>query len=170
MRTRIVTLLIVAVTFLATPASARRRSVAPCIVQATGTYMQCKRSCRADFVGDKAACLSIDPGCLSQCNLDRDACLAAATASLDACVVQNGCTAIVDNGRTTCRQQVGCGGATDPCTFNPQFVQCLDPYEQLAFTCRDSCKNLWQLNGGPTAVAACHTQHQACVRACPAAH
>ena len=47
------------------------------------------------------------------------------------------------------------------------YVHCLDPYEQLGFTCRDNCRNLWQLSGGPAAVNACQSQFHDCVKACP---
>ena len=86
---------------------------------------------------------------------------------LDTCLAQNNCAGVVDNGRATCKAQVGCGAPQDPCGFNPDYVHCLDPYEQLGFTCRDNCRNLWQVGGGPQAVAACQSQFHDCVEVCP---
>ena len=170
MRTSIITLLTGAVALFATTAMATDPA---CISSAHGAFVACKDVCKSDFLDAKAACKNVEPGCLSDCNAQRADCFAAAQAPLDACIAQNGCAGIVGaygegGGRDVCKAQAGCGGPGDPCGFNPTFVHCLDPYEQLAFACRDSCRNQWQLDGGPGDVAACRTAHRACVQACPA--
>ena len=54
-----------------------------------------------------------------------------------------------------------------PCGFDPDYVRCLDPYEQLGFTCRDNCRNLWQLNRWPRRGRRLPSQFHDCVKACP---
>jgi hypothetical protein len=168
MRTLTVTLLLGAA-LIATPALATDPA---CIAQAQADFATCKTNCKSDFIDAKAACRNISPGCLSQCNADRDSCIVAATASRDNCIALNGCDGIVgqfgDNGgRDICKAHVGCGGAGNPCGFNAQFISCLVPYEELAFVCRDNCRNLWQLGGGPGAVNACRATHHSCLLSCP---
>jgi hypothetical protein len=164
MRTFIATLVLGASALVATRAFATDPA---CIHQAQQDLLGCKSGCKSDLTAAKADCKHIEVGCLSQCNADRDDCLQTAMQPLTDCITNDGCAAIVDDGRATCKTQVGCGAPADPCGFNAAFVQCLDPYEQLAFTCRDNCRNLWQLNGGPGAVAACRAQHDTCVSGCP---
>ncbi len=167
-----ITLLTGTVALLATTAMATDLA---CIDSAHGAFVACKTDCKTDFTDAKAACKNVTPGCLSDCNAQRSDCFAAAQAPLDDCIAQNGCAGIVGaygdgGGRDICKARVGCGGAGHSCAFNPAFITCLDPYEQLAFACRDSCRNSWQLSGGPGDVAACRTAHRACVQACPPAN
>src|SRR5579883_551023 len=121
--------------------TAARADVKSCLQAAKNTYAGCKTGCKNAFLDDRANCKNIEPGCLSAC--------------LDA--------------RATCQSQCGCGGSGNPCGFNPCYVHCLDPYEQLRFSCKDACRNQWQLSGGPAAETACRTQFHACVAACPPA-
>jgi hypothetical protein len=143
------------------------RADSTCVANAKTAFKGCLTGCKNAFIDDRANCRNIAPGCLSACIDTRDTCLTAADAPLEACYATNACDAIVTNARPGCQTQCGCGGAGNPCGFNACFVKCLDPYEQLRFTCRDECRNQWQLNGGPTAENTCRTQFQTCVQACP---
>ena len=149
---------------IGTPA---RADVKSCVQDARTTFNACKQGCKSDYVDARAACRGVEPGCFAACIDAREACITSATASLDACLAQNDCAGVVDNGRAVCKSQVGCGAPQDPCGFNTAYVHCLDPYEQLTFTCRDNCHNVWQAGGGPTAVAACRTAFHDCVKGCP---
>jgi len=165
MKTILSTLLMGASLLLATGTPARADLA--CLQDAKTAFNACKASCKSDFIDARAGCRGVDPGCFAACIDARETCVANATASLDDCLAQNNCTSVVDNGRAICKAQVGCGAPQDPCGFNPDYVHCLDPYEQLGFTCRDNCHNVWQANGGPTAVAACRTGFHTCVKGCP---
>ena len=165
MKTIISTLLMGAAFLLAIGTPARADTT--CLQDARSAYGACKASCKSDYQDARAGCRGVDPGCFGACIDARQTCTAQATASLDACLAQSNCAGIVDNGRATCKAQVGCGAPQDPCGFNPAYVHCLDPYEQLGFTCRDSCRNTWQATGGPAAVAACQSAFHGCVKACP---
>jgi hypothetical protein len=150
-------------------APAARADVKSCLRDAKNTYAGCQTGCKNAFHDDVANCKGIAPGCLSACIDAREACLTNAEAPLADCIAQNGCDAIVENAKPTCRSQCGCGGAGNPCGFNACYVRCLDPYEQLRFSCKDSCRNQWQLNGGPTAENQCRSAFRACTAACPPA-
>jgi hypothetical protein len=165
MKTIISTLLMGAAFLLATGTPTRADNA--CLQDARSAFMDCKASCKSDYQDARAGCRGVDPGCFGACIDARETCTTNATASLDACLVQNDCAGVVDKGRATCKVQVGCGAPQDPCGFNPDYVHCLDPYEQLGFTCRDNCRNLWQVGGGPVAVKACESQFHDCVKACP---
>jgi hypothetical protein len=149
--------------------TAARADVKSCLQAAKNTYAGCKTGCKNAFLDDRANCRNIEPGCLSACLDARETCLANADAPLEACIAQNGCDAIVTNAKPTCQSQCGCGGPGNPCGFNACYVRCLDPYEQLKFSCKDACRNQWQLSGGPAAETACRTQFHTCVAACPPA-
>ena len=169
MRT-LLTALVVA-TIMLVPSASRAADI-QCLFSASHAFRGCNAGCKSDFANARAACATVDPGCLSECDAGLTACIDAAQASLQSCLTEQGCGAIVGNfgdggGRDVCKAQVGCGTAGDPCNFNHDFVLCLDPYEQRAFVCRDACQDAWQLSGGPAAVAACRTQEKTCLEACP---
>ncbi len=121
---------------------------------------------RNAFRNEGERCRGMAPAGLSTCIDDRDTCITNAEASLKACIATD-CSGIVANGRTVCQTQCSCGGAGNPCGFNTCFVKCLDPYEQLRFTCTDNCHNVWQLSGGPAAVQACADAFTTCRSNCP---
>jgi hypothetical protein len=143
-----------------------RADVKSCLKTAGSTYKGCKTGCQNAFLDDRANCKGVAPGCLSACIDARTTCLDAADASLNTCLAT--CDPIVANGKATCKTSCGCGGSSNPCAFDTCYVHCLDPYEQIAFSCRDNCRNQFQLGGGPAAEAACRTQFKSCVGACPA--
>ena len=144
-------------------ATTARADVKSCLQSAKSTYTGCNTGCKNAFLDDRANCKGITPGCLSDCIDARDTCLAAADATLDACV--NACQPLLDNGKASCKTSCGCGGSGNPCGFNSCYVKCLDPYEQIAFSCRDDCHNQFQLGGGPAAEAACQQAFKDCIAA-----
>jgi hypothetical protein len=169
MRTLVSALLVTTATLLP---SASRATDLQCLLSASGAFRTCNTGCKSDFTNARAACATVDPGCLSECNATLTTCIDGAKASLQACLTDNACDAIVGQfgdggGRDVCKAQVGCGAAGDSCDFNHDFVLCLDPYEQRAFVCRNGCQDAWQLSGGPAAVAACRKQLKTCLEGCP---
>jgi hypothetical protein len=156
------TLLIGAIWLTATTARADQA----CLQSAKSVFAGCKTGCKNAFLDDRANCKGVTPGCLSACIDTRDSCISGAEASLESC--EAACDPIVANAKPTCKAQCGCDAPANPCRFDPCYVHCLDPYEQIRFSCRDDCRNQFQLNGGPAAVAQCKTDFHACVAACPA--
>ena len=146
-------------------ATAARADVKSCLATAKATFSGCKTGCKNAFLDDRANCKGITPGCLSDCIDQRTTCLDNADATLNSCLAS--CQPTIDTGKATCRdaQHCNCGGPSNPCGFNQCYIDCLDPYEQVAFSCRDSCRNTFQLGGGPAAEAACRSAFKDCIAA-----
>ena len=138
-----------------------------CFRDAKSTFRECKSSCKTDLLDDKAGCLNVTPGCFLACRDGKSECIADAEQPLTDCIA--GCNAPLDQARTDCKGQCGCGAPDNRCGFNPCYVQCLDPFQATAFSCRDGCRDTFKLDANAQAlIAACKTGFKACVGACPA--
>ena len=138
-----------------------------CIIDARNTFKQCKTDCTTDFKSSKDVCKGHDPVCAQTCRDGKSECIdPIVQANLNDCLDQ--CDPPLQAARAACKAQVGCGGSANPCGFNPAFISCLDPAQAAAFSCRDTCRDAFKLNStAQSAIQACKSAFQACVKACP---
>jgi len=138
----------------------------PCIDDARNTYGECKGQCKDDFNDARALCRNIDPGCFGACVDGRAECIDTAREPLTTCL--DGCQATLHQHRLDCKASSGCGGTTDPCSSNPAFIACMDPFQLDAFVCRDTCRDSFRLNlVAQAALKACNNGFRACRNSCP---
>ena len=149
-------------------ATGRANAQLTCRQQAKADYKSCKTDCRSDFTDARAACLGVSPGCFAACLDGRKECIDTAEQPLTDCLAL--CQPPLDAAKAACRTQCGCGGSSNPCGFNPCFIGCVNPAEDVAFLCRNACRDAFRLNtAAQAAIAACKTGFRSCVDACPPA-
>jgi len=152
---------VVCVVSLRVPADAGQ-----CFRDAKATFGTCKSGCKSDLLDAKAGCLNVTPGCFLACVDGKDECINDAEQPLTTCI--DACNVPLDQARTDCKNQCGCGAPNNRCGFNPCYVSCIDPAQATAFTCRDGCKDTFKLDLQAQAnLAACKTGFKACLGACP---
>jgi len=147
-------------------ASAPRVCAGQCMNDAKSAFTGCKTSCKSDFIDARAGCADVSTGCFLACLDGKQECIGAVELPLNDCITT--CNAPLDAARANCQTTCGCGGTNDPCGFNPCYVQCLDPAQSTAFSCRDGCKDTFKLNmTDQQALVACKTGFTACLTNCP---
>jgi len=139
-----------------------------CIKDAKNTFNECKGQCKSDFDGARAECRGIQPACFEACLDARGDCIDAARQPLTTCL--DSCQATLQSHRQACKTSSGCGGSSDPCHTNANFIACMNPFQLDAFICRDGCRDQFKLNtAAQAALKACATGFKGCVTSCPPA-
>jgi hypothetical protein len=142
--------------------------VKSCVTDAKDTYVECKTQCKSDFDDARGLCHGVAPGCFDACIDGRTDCVTAARQPLTDCL--QGCEDALSQARQACRASSGCGGSSDPCSTNANFIACMNPAQLTAFTCRDACRDNFRLDpNAQAALKACAKGFRACVKSCPPA-
>jgi hypothetical protein len=165
MRTHAATLAAAAILLL-TGGGVARAGGSQCIKDAKNTFNECKGQCVSDFNDSKAECRGIQPGCFQACLDARGDCIDAARQPLTSCL--DGCQATLQTHHQDCKNQYGCGGSSDPCSTDANFIACMNPFQLDAFICRDGCRDTFKLNTtAQLALKACAKGFKTCIKACP---
>ncbi len=147
---------------------ARASGVSSCLKDAKNTFGECKNQCQTAFLDAKALCKNVSPGCFAACVDGRSACVDTAREPLTSCL--DGCETTLQGHRHDCKASFGCGGSSDPCSSNAAFIACMDPFQLVAFTCRDGCRDSFRLDvAAQAALKACTKGFNGCVKLCPPA-
>ena len=138
-----------------------------CMHDAKSTFNDCKSSCKSDLLDARAGCANVSTGCFLACLEGKQECIDSVEQPLNDCITA--CNAPLVTARANCQTTTcGCGGANNPCGFNQCYVECLDPAQNTAFACRNTCKDNFKLDmSAQQALAACKTGFKACVASCP---
>jgi hypothetical protein len=148
-----------------------RAHASECVVDARQDYRECKDSCKGDFLNAKAACRGVSPGCYLACRDGKLECIATAEQSLTSCL--DTCKPPLVQARHDCKVSCNCGNVNVPddgCGFNPCYIDCINPAQAAAFTCRDNCRDAFRSDPDNQAnIEACRSGFRACLDACPPA-
>jgi len=126
-----------------------------CVQDAIKTKWSCKRACNQDFIEAKDLCHSVDHACADSCRAAREACVAPILAPVEACI--DACNATRDAARAQCRTLYDKG--------TPEWDQCIDAAQVVAFVCRDTCRE----NVDAAGLAQCRDTYRSCIVLCPPA-
>jgi len=167
-------------------------AVNQCKMDAQNAFQDCKDACREQFVAAKLTCKNVDPECGSACLSGRHACRAAVDnilstgqlppppsptppATLTDCSGgTNACDAALLLGRQGCWLQYcaqnqtcnSCGDAN--ITDHNACYECVDPFQVIAFSCRDTCRDSFRQNSiVKQDKALCQTSFKSCIAQCP---
>lgn len=138
-----------------------------CVAQAGRDFKECSAACKETRKDDVAICRGHDPVCAQTCRDGRGECTdPIVQANLTGCLDQ--CPDI-DVARADCKAQVGCGGQSNPCGYDPAYIACLNPAQSAQYQCRNTCRDAFRLNvAAQDAIKACKAGFKTCIDACPA--